>query len=82
MIGYNVASKSDPKAVLEALDRSLAIIEFDPSGTILSANGNFCKTMGYDLSEIKGQHHSIFVEPDYARSLEYKAFWTKLVDRF
>jgi methyl-accepting chemotaxis protein len=78
MIGYNVASKSDPKAVLEALDRSLAIIEFDPSGTILSANGNFCKTMGYDLSEIKGQHHSIFVEPDYARSLEYKAFWIKL----
>ena len=34
--------------------------------------------MGYSLSEIKGQHHSIFVEPDYVRSADYKAFWAKL----
>ena len=78
MFGFNTAVSSDVKAVVEALDRSLAIIEFDLQGTIFLANENFCKTMGYDLSEIKGQHHSLFVEPDYMRGPAYKAFWEKL----
>jgi methyl-accepting chemotaxis protein len=77
MLGFDV-SGSDSKAVLGALGRSLAIIEFEPSGKILTANDNFCKAMGYDLAEIKGQHHSMFVEPDYARSPEYREFWAKL----
>ena len=64
--------------VLNALHRSLAIIEFTPAGQILSANPNFCMVMGYDLSEIKGQHHRIFVEPAYAASQEYREFWARL----
>ncbi len=56
----------------------MAIIEFSPTGTILSANENFCEAMGYSLPEIKGQHHRIFVEPDTARSAEYSAFWERL----
>ncbi len=71
-------SGSVADAVLRALDKSLAIIEFDPTGTILTANDNFCAAMGYGLSEIKGRHHSMFVEPRYADSSEYKAFWAKL----
>jgi methyl-accepting chemotaxis protein len=63
--------------VLTALNRSLAIIEFDQKGTILTANENFCNALGYSLSEIKGQHHSMFVDPDYVRSPD-KAFWAKL----
>jgi methyl-accepting chemotaxis protein len=63
---------------LAALDLSLATIEFDPSGKILSANANFCAAMGYALSEIVGQHHRMFVEPAYAASPEYAAFWKKL----
>ncbi|MEH0197347.1 PAS domain-containing methyl-accepting chemotaxis protein [Caulobacter sp. CCNWLY153] len=63
---------------LSALDRSLATIEFDPKGRILTANANFCSAMGYDLAEIVGQHHSLFVEPDYAASSDYAAFWAKL----
>ena len=55
-----------------------AIIEFDPTGKILSANENFCNALGYSFSEIKGKHHSMLVEPDYAQSPEYKAFWAKL----
>src|SRR5260370_30042749 len=78
MFGFNVAARSDAKGVLEALGRSLAIIEFDTSGRILSANENFCKALGYSLSEIKGQHHSMFVEPAYVHSPEYNAFWAKL----
>jgi methyl-accepting chemotaxis protein len=64
--------------VLEALGRSLAIIEFAPDGKILSANENFCRAMGYDLAEIRGRHHSMFVDPDFARSDEYRLFWEKL----
>ncbi|PLR28654.1 chemotaxis protein [Caulobacter zeae] len=63
---------------MAALDRSLATIEFDPNGVILTANANFCLSMGYDLSEIVGRHHSIFVEPIHAASPEYAAFWRKL----
>jgi methyl-accepting chemotaxis protein len=76
MFGMGSGSGSD--AVLKALDQSLAIIEFDATGKILSANANFCSAMGYSLSEIRGRHHSLFVDPDYARSPDYKAFWAKL----
>ncbi|MFT4252308.1 MAG: PAS domain-containing methyl-accepting chemotaxis protein, partial [Caulobacter sp.] len=73
-------NRSQVQAVetLAALDRSLATIEFDPKGRILTANENFCTAMGYALSEIVGRHHSLFVEPDYAASADYTAFWAKL----
>ena len=69
---------SSAKAVISALGRSLAIIEFEPTGKIISANANFCAAMGYSLSEIKGRHHSMFVAPDHANSADYKAFWARL----
>ena len=77
---FNLKSESRPDAqtILKALDQSLAIIEFDVSGKIQWANEAFCKTMGYSLFEIKGQHHKMFVEPQYAQTPEYKDFWTKL----
>ncbi|MGG6897911.1 MULTISPECIES: methyl-accepting chemotaxis protein [Rhizobium] len=65
-------------AIISALSKSQAMIEFDLSGKILTANEHFCGALGYELSEIKGKHHSMFVEPAYARSPEYKAFWSKL----
>jgi methyl-accepting chemotaxis protein len=66
------------KDVLAAVDRSLAIIEFAPDGQILTANPNFLAAVGYSLDEIKGRHHSLFVDPGYAKGAEYKAFWDKL----
>ena len=69
---------SEAKAVLAALSRSVAMIEFAPDGTILDANENFCSAMGYDLPEIRGKHHRIFVEPDFAGTAEYAQFWAKL----
>lgn len=65
-------------AVLAALSKSQAIIEFDLSGKILTANENFCRALGYELSEIVGRHHSMFVEPSVVSSQDYKAFWSKL----
>ena len=75
---FSFGGGSDSKKILEALSKSLGIIEFDPQGMILTANENFCRAVGYDLAEIKGQHHRMFVPADYARSSEYKQFWDKL----
>ncbi len=69
---------SDAKAVFEAMSKSQAIIEFDLNGNILTANENFCSAVGYQLSEIQGKHHSMFAEPAYAASDEYREFWAKL----
>ena len=64
--------------MLAALDKAQAIIEFSMDGKIQNANENFLKTMAYSLDEIKGQHHSMFVDPAYKQSPEYRMFWEKL----
>ncbi|GGP23285.1 methyl-accepting chemotaxis protein [Silvimonas iriomotensis] len=64
--------------MLEAIDRSMAIIEFNLDGTIITANQNFLQATGYRLDEIKGQHHRMFCEPDYRNSQEYAEFWRAL----
>ena len=63
---------------IEAIHKSQAVIEFNLDGTILTANDNFLKTLGYGLKEIQGKHHSLFVESDYADSAEYREFWASL----
>ncbi|WP_421760669.1 methyl-accepting chemotaxis protein [Devosia sp.] len=63
---------------MEAFSKSQAIIEFAMDGTILNANSNFLETLGYELSEVIGQHHRMFVEPGYAGSAEYRGFWERL----
>jgi len=65
-------------AKLEALDKAMAIIEFKLDGSIVTANRNFLNTVGYSLGEIKGRHHSMFVDPVYGASAEYREFWAAL----
>ena len=78
MLGFsNKSSKSDG-ALRKALDKSRAIVEFDPSGRILDANEIFCRTLGYSREEIVGKHHSMFVEPTFAQGADYRAFWAQL----
>ncbi|MEL6962528.1 MAG: methyl-accepting chemotaxis protein [Pseudomonadota bacterium] len=67
-----------PDGRLEAIDRSLAVIEFDIDGTIRTANRNFLSAVGYELREVQGQHHRIFVDPAEASSPGYSAFWQDL----
>ncbi len=69
---------SDATRILDAMNRSQAIIEFDTSGRVLAANENFCSTLGYVASEIVGQNHKLFVTPEEAASEEYRQFWAKL----
>jgi methyl-accepting chemotaxis protein len=63
---------------MAAISRVQAIIEFTLDGEIVTANENFCKTMGYSLDEIRGKHHSMFVDQAYASSPEYTQFWSEL----
>ncbi|MDT3720552.1 PAS domain S-box protein [Pseudomonas oryzihabitans] len=63
---------------MAAIDRAQAVIEFDLHGNILDANENFLSALGYSLEEVRGKHHRIFCEPDYARSPGYRLFWEKL----
>ncbi len=66
------------QAELNAISKSQAVIEFNMDGSIINANDNFLKAMGYGLDEIKGRHHSMFADPNYARSPEYSSFWDQL----
>lgn len=63
---------------LAAINRVQAVIEFALDGTILSANQNFLDVMGYNLDEVRGRHHSIFVDPAFRASQEYRLFWDRL----
>ncbi len=72
------AADRDTQAVITAINRSQAVIEFNLDGTIITANDLFCGAMGYTLGEIQGKHHRIFVDPSYAESPEYKSFWADL----
>src|SRR5688572_544694 len=69
---------ADYQGQLEAINKSQAVIQFNMDGTIVTANDHFLNAMGYTLSEIKGKHHSMFVETVYGNSAEYKEFWAKL----
>jgi methyl-accepting chemotaxis protein len=64
--------------VVAAFHRSNAVIEFDLDGIILDANPNFLGATGYRLDEVKGRHHSMFVEERYRTSDEYRRFWERL----
>ncbi|WP_112945610.1 MULTISPECIES: methyl-accepting chemotaxis protein [unclassified Rhizobium] len=78
MVGFLSSIGSSSSAVLDALNKSQAIIEFDLTGKILTANENFCKAIGYELSEIVGKHHRMFVDPAEANSRDYADFWARL----
>ena len=63
---------------VKAIDRALAVIEFDLDGTVITANDNFLSIFGYGLDEIVGKHHRIFCKRSYAASSQYAEFWQKL----
>ena len=77
-ISEQVQKDFDSNAQVTAINKTMAVIEFDVQGNILHANKNFLKTMGYELVEVKGKHHKIFADKDYAQSDEYRVFWQRL----
>ena len=79
MFGNYSAGKS-PSDDMAALSRSQALIWFKPDGTVLKANENFCKTLGYDSKEIVGKHHRVFCEDAIRNSPDYAQFWQALAE--
>lgn len=71
-------SRRELEGEMLALNRAMAVISFKLDGTILDANENFLKAVGYTLEQVRGRHHSMFVTNDEAASAEYKAFWERL----
>lgn len=70
---------SDYEGQLNAISKSNAVIEFNMDGTVITANDNFLTALGgYSLHDVKGKHHRMFVDANYARSAEYSDFWRKL----
>ena len=70
--------KADILGQLAAINRALAIVEFELDGTIIKANENFLALMGYTLAEVKGKHHSMFVSAEEKLSPEYSQLWKRL----
>lgn len=75
---FRTPKYNEAQAKLDALNRSLAIIEFAMDGTILHANPNFLAVVGYSLDELKGKHHRVFIEDHVAASPAYAEFWATL----
>ncbi|VTS03480.1 chemotaxis partial : Globin-coupled methyl-accepting chemotaxis protein (Modular protein) OS=Candidatus Nitrospira defluvii GN=cheM PE=3 SV=1: 4HB_MCP_1: HAMP: PAS_9: MCPsignal [Gemmata massiliana] len=78
VVGQQRAQNADFAAQIAAIGKAQAVIEFKLDGTVVSANENFQRALGYTLPEIQGRHHSMFVEPAYASSSEYRDFWSRL----
>lgn len=73
-----IETSREHENIIAALQRSTAVIEFDLSGIVLTANDRFLKSMGYTLDQIKNKHHRIFCEPEEYNSHVYQTFWEKL----
>lgn len=69
---------AENKGQLTAIDRAQAIMELQLDGTVLGANDNFVRLLGFSVEEIRGRPHSMLVDPGYRNSEEYRRFWEKL----
>jgi methyl-accepting chemotaxis protein len=74
----NIMGGGQTSGMLAAIDRSMAVIEFDMTGKVLRANKNFLAALGFEASDIVGKHHSMFVDPNVVGTDDYRAFWAKL----
>ena len=77
-ITQRIHTEHENESIVNALSRSMALIEFSPDGCVINANQNFLNTMHYSLAEIVGQHHGMFCTPSERESAQYKTFWASL----
>lgn len=77
-VTVKMQQESEANAKLQAIDRAMAVIEFDVDGNILTANQNFLTRMGYTVAELRGKHHRLFCTPELVNSSAYEDFWRRL----
>ena len=63
---------------IAAIGRTQSVVEFRLDGTVLTANDNFLKILGYTLAEVKDKPHAMFLGERYRHSNEYRDFWADL----
>jgi len=73
-----IRKETELSGFIDAIDNTFAAIEFDIEGYVIKANEAFLRTMGYELDDIVGKHHRIFISREYENSEEYSRFWTNL----
>ncbi len=73
-----IVTSREHQNLIEALQRSTAVIEFGLDGVVLAANERFLGAMGYRLDQVMGKHHRLFCDPDEFNSPRYQAFWDTL----
>lgn len=76
--GSSLDQVKENEAWINAVDRVMAVIQFDTTGNVLVANTNFLSTLGYTQEEISGKHHRMFCESSFANSPDYKLLWDRL----
>ncbi|NRH22543.1 methyl-accepting chemotaxis protein [Pantoea stewartii] len=77
-ISERIEAGLEQESVINAINRSMAVIEFSPDGRVLDANDNFLKTTGYKREQVVGQHHRMFCSELLSASDEYRQFWKRL----
>jgi methyl-accepting chemotaxis protein len=77
-ITAQVEAEARNRAKLNAINRAMAVIEFTPDGTVIDANDNFLKVLGYRQDEVKGKTHRLFCDPAFSQSAEYQTHWHNL----
>ncbi|WP_435817422.1 methyl-accepting chemotaxis protein [Metapseudomonas otitidis] len=77
-ITAQVEAEHRHESYINAIGRSMAVIEFNLAGEVVSANRNFLELMGYRLEDILGKHHRMFCVDEYTRGDEYRQFWARL----
>jgi methyl-accepting chemotaxis protein len=69
---------AEMEGMLQAINRSQAVIEFNVDGTVITANDNFLQIFDYTRDEIVGKHHRMFCSQSYTESDDYVVFWNRL----
>jgi len=77
-ITETIRKSTEYEGELKAVSNAQAVIEFAPDGTILTANENFLKAVGYALEELRGKHHGVLLDPAQRETAEFRAFWQQL----
>jgi methyl-accepting chemotaxis protein len=78
VITETIMKQQELEGQMNAINASIAYIEFNIDGTVIKSNDLFLKTMRYAAQEIEGKHHRMFCEPAYIASREYEQFWGNL----
>lgn len=77
-ITQSMLKKADSDGQVDAIKKLTGVIEFDLNGYITDVNQNFLDVVGYSKDEVINKHHKLFVDREYASSLEYHEFWDAL----